>query len=320
MSAYDELKIKKVKKEDIPPLRPVEYPVTSAEEIHAAAPPVETAPEVKPFKHTSWWHTPNYLKATEELQAAGRERMELEEQRAKRNRNIALFGDMARLVGQMYARNGGGYVEKFTPQTQIENEKLAAIRDKNAAQIMAYSRELQAARQADAENFAKRLQTEQKIEQDVQAAKAKAEKEAYDRGWEQYKQGKTEEYREKQLAQTKAREERLAAQGSKRENKGLVVTFPDGKTVEYSDDIQGDGSIYEANEDAKAAGMPPLMGQRWSSEEGKWIDTGVEETDPAKLRAHIKKWIKSGYKTASTSPIANKNAKKQNLTQGEGGY
>jgi hypothetical protein len=213
MSAYDELKVKKVKKEDIPPLEPVEYPVTSVEEIHAAAPPVEAAPEVKPFKHTSWWHTPNYLKATEELQAAGRERMKLEEQRAKRNRNMALFGDMARLVGQMYARNGGGYVEKFTPQTQIENEKLAAIRDKNAAQIMAYSRELQAARQADAENFAKRLQTEQKIEQDVQAAKAKADKEAYDRAWEQYKQGKTEEYRENQLAQAKAREERLKTQG-----------------------------------------------------------------------------------------------------------
>lgn len=275
MSAYDELKVKKVKKEDIPSLRPVEYPVTSAEEIHAAAPPVETAPgvetapEVKPFKHTSWWHTPNYLKATEELQAAGRERMELEEQRAKRNRNIALFGDMARLVGQMYARNGGGYVEKFTPQTQIENEKLAAIRDKNAAQIMAYSRELQAARQADAENFAKRLQTEQKIEQDVQAAKVKAEKEAYNRGWEQYKQGKTEEYREKQLAQAKAREERLAAQGGY-----------SGETARVYDEYQ---EMIAENPDLAVKKKVPKRDENGfyvKDEKGKQVYEEVEELNP----------------------------------------
>lgn len=208
MSAYDNIKVKKVKKEDVPALEPVE--ITPVEETPAT--PVET-PAAPQFKHTSWWHTPNYLKATEELQAAGRERMKLEEKRAERNRNIALLGDMARLVGQMYIRNGGGYVEKFTPQTQIENEKLAAIRDKNAAQIMAYSKELQAARKADAENFAKRLQTEQKMEKEAQAKQAKADKEAYDRAWERYKQGKTEEYREEQLAQAKAREARLAGQG-----------------------------------------------------------------------------------------------------------
>lgn len=309
MSAYDELKVKKVKKEDIPPLEPVEYPVTSVEEIHAAAPPVEAAPEVKPFKHTlSWWYTPNYLKATEELQAAGRERMKLEEKRAERNRNIALLGDMARLVGQMYVRNGGGYVEKFTPQTQIENEKLAAIRDKNAAQIMAYSKELQAARRADAENFAKRLQTEQKIEQDIKAAEAKAKKEADDRAWEQYKQDKTEEYREAQLELAKAREARLKAQGGGK-NKGLIVTFPDGNRVEYSDDIQGDGSIYEAYEDLKAAGMRPLMSKKWDGEE--WVDTDIEETNPAKLRAHIKREMKSGYKKTPVKGFGDVKAKKE---------
>lgn len=298
MSAYDNIKVKKVKKEDVPALEPVE--ITPVEETPAT--PVET-PAAPQFKHTSWWYTPNYLKATEELQAAGRERMKLEEKRAERNRNIALLGDMARLVGQMYVRNGGGYVEKFTPQTQIENEKLAAIRDKNAAQIMAYSKELQAARRADAENFAKRLQTEQKMEQDIKAAEAKAD-------WERYKQGKTEEYREAQLEIAKAREERLKAQGGGK-NKGLIVTFPDGETVEYSDDIQGDGSIYEANEDLKAAGMPPLRKKVWSSEEGKWVDTDAEETNPAKLRAHMKKWMKGGYKKTPVKGFGDVKAKKE---------
>lgn len=296
MSAYDELKVKKVKKEDVPALEPVE--ITPVEETPAT--PVET-PAAPQFKHTSWWHTPNYLKATEELQAAGRERMKLEEKRAERNRNIALLGDMARLVGQMYIRNGGGYVEKFTPQTQIENEKLAAIRDKNAAQIMAYSKELQAARKADAENFAKRLQTEQEIERNIKAAEAKA-------AWEQYKQGKTEEYREAQLELGKAREERLKAQGSGK-NKGLIVTFPDGNRVEYSDDIQGDGSIYEAYEDLKAAGMRPLMSKKWDGEQ--WVDTDIEETNPAKLRAYIKRETKSGYKKTPVKGFGDVKAKKE---------
>lgn len=288
-----------VKPKDVPtPKEAKVYPVHDAEAIKAASPVVEPA-EPQKMPYTWWWQTPDYLGEVERRAADAEKQAELDKKKLRRERNAAIISDIAKLGAQAFMLDGGvTNIERFTPNSQVVNDKIASLSEKRAAQIAAFAKERAAARAAQVADNNARMKLEMSLAADDARRKTEAEKVAYDRAWEAYKQGKTEEYREMQLAQDKAREARLAMQGNGK-NKGLIVTFPDGKTVEYSDDIQGDGSIYEAYEDLKAAGMPPLMGQRWSSEEEKWIDTGVEETNPAKLRAHMKKWMMGGYKRGS---------------------
>lgn len=288
-----------VKPKDVPtPKEAKVYPVHDAEAIKAASPVVETA-EPQKMPYTWWWQTPDYLGEVERRAADAEKQAELDKKKLRRERNAAIISDIAKLGAQAFMLDGGvTNIERFTPQSQVVNDKIASLSEKRAAQIAAFAKERAAARAAQVADNNARMKLEMSLAADDAGRKATAEKVAYDRAWDAYKQKVLEEHRAKELEQRKQREARLAMQGNGK-NKGLIVTFPDGKTVEYSDNIQGDGSIYEAYEDLKAAGMPPLKGQRWSSEEEKWVDTDVEETNPAKLRAHIKKWIKEGYKSGS---------------------
>lgn len=293
------------------------YPVHDAEAIKAASPVMEPAePQKKPY--TWWWQTPDYLGEVERRAADADKQAEMEKKRLRRERNAAIISDIAKLAAQAFMLKGGvTNIERFTPQSQVVNDKIASLSEKRAAQIAAFAKERAAARAALVADNNARMKLEMSLAADDAERKAKAERDADNRAWDVYKQKTLEDHRAAELEYRKKREERLAEQGNGK-NKGLIVTFPNGNRVEYSDDIQGDGSIYEAYEDLKAAGMRPLMSKKWDGEQ--WVDTDIEETNPAKIRAHIKREMKSGYKTATTSPIANKNAKKQNLTQGEGGY
>lgn len=71
------------------------------------------------------------------------------ERQAKRDRDMALIGDMAHLVSQGAAMHGGAWK---IGQTQNEgakgNERLRALREKNAAQTAAFAKERAALREA----------------------------------------------------------------------------------------------------------------------------------------------------------------------------
>lgn len=143
---------------------------------------VETpAAEEPKYKYTSWWKMPSYAKAEKEYQEQGKKQMEIAEKRAKRQRDLAIFGDLAKLGAQAYAKGGGVYkIDKFTPQTEIANEKLRKVRDNNAAQIMAYAERMRTAQQGDAANEQARMKAEYDYGVADAAAKAKAAKDERD--------------------------------------------------------------------------------------------------------------------------------------------
>jgi hypothetical protein len=144
------------------------------------------------------------------------ERMKAEEKRAKRQRNVAIFGDLARLGAQMYAANGGStQVERFVPQTQIANERLAALRDKHAAQIESFARSMNAAKRAESADKNARMKAEMSYAQADAAARYKAAKDAADM---QYKIQQAEAAAKQKDEDRKLRE-RIAADRLKSEEK-----------------------------------------------------------------------------------------------------
>lgn len=152
--------------------------------------PVETAPaptasEAAPtYKYTHWWQSPGYVQQEQQRQAASRERMKAEEKRARWQRNAAIFGDVAKLGAQAYAKSGGATtIKEFTPQTQIANERLAAIRDKHAAQIESFAQSMAAARNAELKDKTARNKAEVDYAQADAAARYKAAKDAADMRW-----------------------------------------------------------------------------------------------------------------------------------------
>ena len=99
------------------------------------------------------------------------------EREAKRDRDMALIGDMAHLVTQGAAMHGGAWK---VGQTQNEgakgNERLRVLREKNAAQTAAFAKERAALREAKRkeENAQKLAQYNAEVEQykrDLEAEK-----------------------------------------------------------------------------------------------------------------------------------------------------
>lgn len=112
------------------------------------------------------------------------------ERQAKRDRDMALIGDMAHLVSQGAAMHGGAWK---IGQTQNEsakgNERLRQLREKNAAQTAAFAKERAALMEAK-----RKEQNAQKL------AKYNAEVEQYKRDLEAEKYAKEQERKDRQEA------------------------------------------------------------------------------------------------------------------------
>lgn len=142
------------------PVEPVAAPVV-AEEKAPVTPvqrrgPVQAEPQAvqstetpqkKPY--TWWWQTPDFVGAVESQAKAAEKRAEQDRKRARRERNAAILGDLAKLGAQMYAKNGGAWkIDPFTPATEKANDKLAALRERHAAEVAAFAKQRAAAQQA----------------------------------------------------------------------------------------------------------------------------------------------------------------------------
>ena len=248
------------------------YPVTDVRELQTPAPVVPAQEK----RFLSWWESPNYVKAVEAQAEAGKQRMEVEQKRANRARNLAVLGDLANLAMQSKAvRNGVTKIERFTPQTYIANEKLAALRDKHAAEINHYAqrmREAQDLERRERNNYAAMVE---KYKREDAAAKAKAEKEAQERAdtaaYRAATLGETRRHNLETEKNQKAREARLASQG--RKSSTYVVD-----DVEYDD-------IYEAY-----AALPKSARKKKTDELG--AVTGEEDTNvtPAEMKYLVAKY------------------------------
>lgn len=224
MSLYDKMN----EEEQQRPLYEVEEKISAVEvETPEVAAPVEavpapTASEAAPtYKYTHWWQSPGYVQQEQQRQAASRERMKAEEKRARWQRNAAIFGDVAKLGAQAYAKSGGATtIKEFTPQTQIANERLAAIRDKHAAQIESFAQSMAAARNAELKDKTARNKAEADYAQADAAARYKAAKDAADMQWEiqqaEEAAKQKEEDRKSRERIAAEREDRLTKQGGSR--------------------------------------------------------------------------------------------------------
>lgn len=191
------------------PVEPVAAPVVVAEE-EAPVVPVQTAPvqeapqavqttpqttQKKPY--TWWWQTPEYLGEVNRRAADAEKRAEQDRKRAVRQRNAAILGDLAKLGAQMYAKKGGAWkIDAFTPATEKANDKLAALRERHAAEVAAFAKERAAAKQAEIADNNARMKLETSLaEADAERARRAATEKA------------NQDYRERTL---KNEEERIA--------------------------------------------------------------------------------------------------------------
>lgn len=154
------------------------------------------------------------------------------EREAKRDRDMALIGDMAHLVTQGAAMHGGAWK---IGQTQSEgakgNERLRVLREKNAAQTAAFAKERAALREA-----------KRKEENARKLAAYEAELEAYKYNKEQERKDKLDALKEAETASTIARNQayanyynsggRKTSGGGSSVNRDVFIIKDDG-TKEY---------------------------------------------------------------------------------------
>ena len=203
------------------------------------------------------------------------------ERQAKRDRDMALIGDMAHLVSQGAAMHGGAWK---IGQTQNEgaqgNERLRALREKNAAQTAAFAKERAALMEAK-----RKEHNAQKL------AQYNAELEAYKRAQTQANADRDfdekKRHNEEIEKNYRAREQRLAAQGGGSSDISMPITFPDGTVRSYSKKLNGDNWENVMYEAAVAAGMPRLMRERLDAD-GNIVT--YEETSLAARRAALEMW------------------------------
>lgn len=142
------------------------------------------APVEQPKKSTvdmSWWQSPHYAQAEQALQQQARATMEQQERRALNERRAALLGDIARLGAQTWAKSGGAWVIPRTEsQAAAANTRLQQLRDKHAADMLAYSQRLQQARLADKQDQMRKEQTRHAIAKEQAATAAAAQQQAFD--------------------------------------------------------------------------------------------------------------------------------------------
>lgn len=207
------------------------------------------------------------------------------ERQAKRDRDMALIGDMAHLVAQGGAMHGGAWK---IGQTQNEsakgNERLRVLREKNAAQTAAFAKERAALREA-----------KRKEENAQKLARYNAELEAYKYNKEQERKDKLDALKEAETASAIERNQAYTNyynSGGKKTSGGgssnfLKITMPDSTEKTFSKEKLGDNWINNAYEAAVKAGMPRLMRKK-SNGLGGYVE--YEDTSLAGRKAAIEAW------------------------------
>ena len=204
------------------------------------------------------------------------------EREAKRDRDMALIGDMAHLVTQGAAMHGGAWK---IGQTQNEsakgNERLRVLREKNAAQTAAFAKERAALREAKRkEENARKLAA---YEAEVEAYKRAQAQANADRDFAEKKR-----HNEETEKNYRAREQRLAAQGGSGTGNFLKITMPDSTEKTFSKKELGDNWINYAYEELVKAGMPRAMKYKLNPLTG--MPEPYEDTSLAGRKAYMETW------------------------------
>lgn len=162
-------------------LLPTEQPQEEKKETAATQQPTEPTVQPKSTVDMSWWHSPNYTQAEQALQQQAQATMQQQQRRAENERKVALLGDIARLGAQTWAKSGGAWmIPKTESQAAAANTRLQQLRDKHAADMLAYSQRLQQARLADKQDQMRKEQTRMALEKEKAATAAAAQQQAFE--------------------------------------------------------------------------------------------------------------------------------------------
>lgn len=128
-----------------------------------------------------------YMEDAEAQIAASQRLAELQEKRAKRERDMAIFSDIANLVTKGAAVAGGAWkIDKEEAKSAKENERLRALRDSNSKQLAEYAKLRMAAQDA-----------QRKDDNAAALAMHNADVDAYKHALEQEKYAKDQERKDK---------------------------------------------------------------------------------------------------------------------------
>lgn len=112
----------------------------------------------------------SYEKDADALAEAERKRTEQMEKKARRDRDMAIIGDLAGLFAQGAAMHGGAYMTGRTESATAQaNERLRKIQESNSKQLAEYARQQMVAR----DNARKERNAMKKAQYDAQVQQAK---------------------------------------------------------------------------------------------------------------------------------------------------
>lgn len=112
----------------------------------------------------------SYEKDADALAEAERKRTERMEKKARRDRDMAIIGDLAGLFAQGAAMHGGAYMTGRTESATAQaNERLRKIQESNSKQLAEYARQQMVAR----DNARKERNAMKKAQYDAQVQQAK---------------------------------------------------------------------------------------------------------------------------------------------------
>ena len=227
--------------------------------------------EEKKKRDMSWWQSPDYVAKEEALQAQAKEYMKTAEQRAVRDRNAAMIGDIARLGAQAWAKKGGAWnIDKATPASAAANTKLQELRDKNAANMLMYAQRMQEAQGKDRADAMNKKQFELELEQQDAAnelARAKAAAEAQkDQNDFLIKRAQVENQKERNRLIEEANKARAKHQEGVLNNsiertkayKAYVGSTGERRMGSIVPIAKGDGNFYNVREKVYKANIPDL--------------------------------------------------------------
>lgn len=171
------------------------------------------------------------------------ERMARQEARAKRDRDMAIIGDLAGVIAQGAAMHGGAWkVDKTNSATAQGNERLKALREKNIAQVAEFAKQRAAVRDAK-----RKEENAQKVAQyNAEVERYKREAEAKKYAEEQERKDRQEE-REVQLNTAKINYyNRGGKSNGSKENKDVFLVNDDGSitTFAHADDANNLQAAY----------------------------------------------------------------------------
>ena len=162
-------------------------------------------------------------------------RMARQEARAKRDRDMAIIGDLAGVIAQGGAMHGGAWkIDKTNSATAQGNEKLKALQERNIAQVAEFAKQRAALRDAK-----RKEENAQKVAQ-------------YNAEVERYKRDQTDAYNQARLDEQKRHNEAMEEYYGIRENR-LDKQGGSGGSGKDSYPMEVNGVKFDANNDNDVA-------------------------------------------------------------------